>query len=106
METLKASLANNKVFQVPDMSLFWDLIRDMDSYCPEIWEKRCKGKTCKAARLAFVSEATGRDITSFNDLWGQELYLIGEWFYENLQPYVDWCEKHQERIRQDVESND
>lgn len=83
----------------PDMSLFWDLIRDMQEYCPEIWEKRQKGKTVKAERLAFVSEMTGRKIGSFNELWGAELYEIDKWFYENLQPYIDWCNENAEKIK-------
>jgi len=104
METLKSSLANITETLPPDMSLFWDLIRDMQECVPPIWEKRCKGKTCKAARLLFASEATGRNIPSFKDLWGQELYLIDEWFYQNLQPFIDWCNENAEKIRENVQT--
>ena len=96
---LQAQLANITETLSPDMPLFWGLIGDMQEFCPPIWDTRKKGKTVKAARLAFVSEMVGRKVESFNDLWGKELFLIDEWFYAHLQDYVDWCAKNAEKIK-------
>jgi hypothetical protein len=92
MNDLQASIKAIKVFEPPDLSMFYGLIAEMDRAAPfEIFVKRWVGKIRRVARLAFVSQVCGRHIESFRELWGAELYLIGEWFAGHRDEYARWC---------------
>jgi hypothetical protein len=108
MNALKAAIAALPDSQClpADISLFWDFLAHLDAACPEIWEKRKKGRTVRAARLAWYSEMTGRKITKSEQLFGQELWLMSEWFYnDHFGDYAEWCLDHQEQIRGSVNEN-
>lgn len=101
MESLKSAIANNKRFEFPVRSLFWELMSAMDKEAPEsIFVKRRIGAIRRAARLVFASQVTGRQIDTFDALWGQELYLIGEWFEHHKAEYAAWCLENKAAIHQ------
>jgi hypothetical protein len=101
METLRAAIANNKRFEPVDLSMFWDLIGEMEYYVPDqVFVRRHVRDIRRAARLVFLSQITGRQINHFADLWGMEAYLIGEWFSKNKNEYAAWCLDHVTEIHQ------
>ena len=92
VETLKTAITNNKRFEPPELSLFYGLMAEMEQWTPtEILLPRKWSKIRRAARLEFVSQICGRQIDSFGDCWGQELYLLSVWFSDHQPQYTVWC---------------
>ena len=101
METLRAAIAQNRKFEPPELSLFYSLMSEMEQWTPtEILLPRKWGKIKRAARLEFVSLACGRQIDSFGDMWGAELYHLSVWFSDHQPQYTVWCLENCQKIHE------
>jgi len=101
METLKTAITQNRKFEPPELSLFYGLMTEMGQWTPdEILLPRKWGKIKRAARLEFVFQICGRQIETFGDCWGAELYLLSVWFSDHQPQYTVWCLENVAKIHE------
>ena len=101
MESLREAIANNRKFELPDLPLFYGLIAEMDKAVPDtILLPRKWGKIRRAARLEFVSQVCGRQVGTFGDMWGAELYHLSVWFSDHQPQYTVWCLENCQKIHE------
>lgn len=110
---LKQKISDNKQYEPPELSLFWDDIATIEKLVPaSLFKPRMKGYTKKAARVLWLQEITNRDVVSYKQLWGKECWFIHEWLSGlsgseddqelnqilNWQEFGDWCMENAQKI--------